>query len=340
MLAVDEYQVIRTDAGIVDRSARGRIELRGKDRLSHLHGLLTNDILALEPGRGCYAAYLTPQGRMIADMLVLELGEMTLLDVPAAVKDRLVRAFDDLVFTEDVQIADLTPGWAAIGVHGPASARMLAAVLEGGGAAALERRLLAFREHDNASLAFEAARVVVARTGETGGVGFHVFSDRDLSARLVDALRAQGARSISAYVMQVLRIEAGRPEFGVDMDETTIPLEADIQDRAISMTKGCYVGQEVIVRVLHRGHGRVVRKLVGLVLDDEVPVPGAAIQDGAQAIGEVTSAVFSPTLGKPIALGYVHRDFVEPGTRIAVVWADRSRPATVARLPFVNGPTR
>jgi folate-binding protein YgfZ len=127
-------------------------------------------------------------------------------------------------------------------------------------------------------------------------------------------------------------VESGMPLFGRDMDEETIPLEAGIESRAISFTKGCYVGQEVIIRVLHRGHGRVARRLVGLTLDgDRVPEAGAAIRSGDREIGHVTSSSASPALQRPIALAYLHRDFLEPGTAVTV--GDQN--ATVAALPFV-----
>src|SRR6478736_9132203 len=132
---------------------------------------------------------------------------------------------------------------------------------------------------------------------------------------------------------ETLRIETGVPRFGRDMDEETIPLEAGIESRAISMTKGCYVGQEVIVRVLHRGHGRVARKLVGLKIDgDAVPAAGASVMSGDRVAGEVTSGVRSPALGGPIALAYVQRDFIAPGTALSVNGAG----ATVTTLPFVQ----
>jgi folate-binding protein YgfZ len=131
---------------------------------------------------------------------------------------------------------------------------------------------------------------------------------------------------------ETLRIETGVPRFGRDMDEETIPLEAGIESRAISFTKGCYVGQEVIIRVLHRGHGRVARKLVGLTIDgSDVPQPGTRIASGDREIGEVTSSTMSPALQRPIALGYVHRDFVEPGTNVTIGTVG----AHVAPLPFV-----
>ncbi len=147
----------------------------------------------------------------------------------------------------------------------------------------------------------------------------------------------------------VLRIEAGVPTFLVDMTGDTIPLEAGIEDRAISFTKGCYVGQELIVRVTQRGGGRVAKKLVGLALDGDAsavasldgtrersaPASGAPIHAGDRAIGHVTSAVFSPRLGRVIALGYVHRDFVSPGTHLEVLDGAMRRPAVVTPLPFV-----
>jgi len=135
--------------------------------------------------------------------------------------------------------------------------------------------------------------------------------------------------------VETARIEAGRPRFGVDMDDDTIPLEAGLEDTAISRTKGCYVGQEVIVRVIDRGHGRVTRRLVGLTFEPDADVPTAAahIVSGDRDVGRVTSVVWSPALSSPIALGYVHRDFVEPGTRVDV----GGMRAVVTALPFVQG---
>ena len=146
-------------------------------------------------------------------------------------------------------------------------------------------------------------------------------------------LRGHGAIEVDAAAIETTRIEAGRPRFGVDMTEDTIPLEAGIEDRAISRTKGCYVGQEIIIRVLDRGHGRVARRLVGLKLAAPVlPSRGDAIRAGDREIGHVTSAAHSPMLETPIALGYVHRDFTEPGTAVII----GGQPATVVDTPFVQ----
>ena len=117
---------------------------------------------------------------------------------------------------------------------------------------------------------------------------------------------------------EAIRIEAGIPLFHRDMDEQTIPLEAGLESRAISFSKGCYVGQEVVIRVLHRGHGRVARKLTGLVLEGDAPAAGASVRAADREIGHVTSAAMSPALGRPIALAYLHRDFLAPGTAVTV----------------------
>jgi folate-binding protein YgfZ len=155
-----------------------------------------------------------------------------------------------------------------------------------------------------------------------------VYLERAQEPALVAALANAGASVVSHEAIEAARIEAGYPVFGVDMTDDTIPLEAGIEDRALSMTKGCYVGQEVIVRVLHRGHGRVVRKLVGLRIDGTAPDRGARLFAGQRDIGFVTSAVESPRLGA-IALGYVHRDFLAAGTKVEAETGAGRTPATV-----------
>jgi len=162
-----------------------------------------------------------------------------------------------------------------------------------------------------------------------------VYVEGPQASALQAKLRSAGTSELDAETAEAIRIEAGVPKFLRDMDEETIPLEAGIESRAISMTKGCYVGQEGIIRVLHRGHGRVAKRLVGIVLDGEsVPIPGATIRaDDGRDVGHVTSSVLSPALKRPIALAYLQRDFVAPGTAVSV---DGSR-AVVTEVPFVPG---
>ena len=343
MSSPDHDRILHEAAGVLERSARGTVAVEGADRASYLQGLLTNDIVALSAGRGCYAAYLTPQGRMIADMRVIETGDAILLDVHASVTDALVDRLSRLIFSEDVQISDRTADWIQYGVRGPQSATVTAAALtQTAGARAVEgpsaAALAGFAEHQHGCWPFEHGSITVVRSDEAGVMGFDLATAPELRDRVHHRVAAAGAVDVVQAAVEVLRVEAGRPMFPVDMDEDTIPLEAGIEDRAISLTKGCYVGQEVIIRVLHRGHGRVARKLVGLVVapvaaEAPMPAPGDRVEVNDLQIGRVTTAVRSPVLG-PIALGYVHRDFVAPGTAVRVVHGDRRLDATVSRLPF------
>jgi tRNA-modifying protein YgfZ len=267
MFSLDGYKAAVVNGGVVRRADRGVLAVAGADRAAWLQGLLTNDIESLKEGESRYAAYLTPQGRMISDMNVIERGGRILLDVPeplaASLRDRL----DGLIFSEDVQVTNESTTlwvWTVIG----------------------KDRL------DDV-------------IGET------------LPAELT------ALTPVEFDTFEVMRIERGVPRFLADMDEDTIPLEAGIEDRAISFTKGCYVGQEVIVRVTTRGGGRVAKKLVRWVADasaEIVPLRDAKVFSFDREIGRVTSAAFSPTITRVVGLGYVHRDFTAAGTEITVVW--------------------
>jgi len=166
--------------------------------------------------------------------------------------------------------------------------------------------------------------------------GFEIFIERGVAGRLVSAIIDAGAEEVGDEAVEVVRVEAGRPAFTVDMDQDTIPLEAGIEKQAISFTKGCYPGQEVIIRILHRGQGRVATKLAGLLVKDEiVPARGDRLLAEARDIGRITSAVYSPSLLGPIALGYVERELSEPGTELTVAHGAGRLPASVAVLPFI-----
>jgi folate-binding protein YgfZ len=335
MFSLDHYRAAREAAALHDRSARARLRLTGADRRDYLQGLLTNDIAALGANQGCYAALLTAQGRMIADMYVVETGAAVLLDLEPALGDTVCAHLERFIFSEDAQVANVTVTTAQIGVFGPAAARTIASVL-GAGARADELDglpILASR-----SVHRDGSDVLVVRRDDLGVPGFDLVVERTHAAALVAALGRAGAVPLDDAAADVLRVEYGRPRFQQDMSDDTIPLEAGIEERAISMTKGCYVGQEIIIRVLHRGHGRVAKKLVGLTLDPSAVVPahGDRIRGGPdnRDVGAVTSAVSSPAAGGPIALGYVHRDFVDEGTSVTIESSGTRAAATVRRLPF------
>lgn len=330
---VRHYQAARERAAFADLLDRARIVVVGSDRASYLQGLLTNDIQALRAGMGCYAAYLTPQGRMISDMYVMELGDSILIEAPASKGAELIAKFDQLIFSEDVQLGDVTTTFEQVMVLGPLAADAVAAVLPTASAAITD--FASFAPHQNARVEFHGERVVVARRDDYQIPGFVAYLPQTIASDLRAALAARAVNA-DQDIVETLRIEAGLPRYGTDMDSETIPLEAGIEDRAISFNKGCYVGQEVIIRVLHRGHGRIARKLVGLRVDRVVPGRGAAIVAGDKTVGHVTSATWSPALDGPIALGYVQRDFVTPGTTLSIRHDGAALPASVVTLPFVQ----
>ena len=328
MSIADDYRAIRQHAVIGSITARQQIAVAGADRASYLQGLLTNDIQALTPGMGCYSAWLTPQGRMMTDLEVLESGDMILLDVPDERADSILEQLDRFLFGEDVRLASMRGSLTGVWVHGPSAATLLERLLDG-----LEGIGL-WPEYRLTKASFQGAAAVVVRIDQLGVPGFCVYLEPSFELSLTTALRSAGAIVAGADAIDAVRIENGYPIFGVDMTSDTIPLEAGIENRAISFSKGCYVGQEVIIRVLHRGHGRVAKKLVGLRIEDGPTVGrGAKVLAGEREVGSVTSVAQSPELGA-IALAYVHRDFFEPGTAVQVQQADGRVAATVASRPF------
>ena len=342
----EQYRTVRSGAGMIRRTTRGLLAVEGADRADFLQGLLTNDITGLAAGAGCYAAYLTPQGRMLADMDVFNMGGRILLDVDGAGAPALAARLDSLIFTEEATVADWSGTHASYGVHGPAALDVAAAALErlgAGRAAAAAVRGLA--PHACLGVQLAGRAIAAARGDELGVPGLALIAGREDAGALHAALAAAGGAEIDAPTADTVRVESGRPAFPVDMDTETIPLEAGIEGRAISLTKGCYVGQEVIIRVLHRGGGRVARKLVGLTLapaggaaspDVQVPARGARINHDGRPVGKVTSAVASPVLERAIALGYVPRALAEAGAGVEVEQDGGLAAAVVTGLPFVE----
>jgi folate-binding protein YgfZ len=308
MTSPDDYLAIHAGAAIGAIAPRGQIAVAGPDRATFLNGLLTNDTASLAPGSGCYAAWLTPQGRMLCDLHVLESGDMILLDVPAADVQQAAARLEQFHFTEDVQIATLD-SLRSVWIHGPAAPAML------------DGEFAAWMQYQNARIELAGVSVVIARIDQLAVPGFVIYVDAQQEDEVTAVLAARGALHATPATLEAARIEAGYPVFGIDMTGDTIPLEAGIEDRAISLTKGCYVGQEVIIRVLHRGHGRVARKLVRLQVEGDAPPRGSKVFGGDRDIGCVTSAAESPRLGA-VALGYLHRDFVEAGTAVDVQAGD------------------
>jgi tRNA-modifying protein YgfZ len=324
---VGDYQQIIEGAAIGELLATAQLAVAGNDRASFLQGFLTNDVQLLKSGEGCYAAWLTPQGRMLTDMHVLESDGMMLLDVPASQADATAARLDQFLFSEDVRIGSLAGALTTVWVHGPAAAAALERTVDGAAG------LGAWPQYHHEHVGFAGESLVLARIDQLAVPGYCAYLSSGHRAALVAALEAAGARQVGAEAVAAARIEAAYPIFGIDMTADTIPLEAGIEPRAISTTKGCYVGQEVIIRVLHRGHGRVARKLVTLQLEGEGVEPRAKVMNGDRESGFVTSVALSPVSG-PIALAYVHRDVAAADGRVEVETPGGRVAATVRVQPI------
>jgi folate-binding protein YgfZ len=228
----------------------------------------------------------------------------------------------------DFKVADLTDETAELSIQGKTSREVIEKVF-GAQAAKLERQ-------KSMSFDFQGATVTLIRATHTAEDGFDVFVGRDRLTTIHDSLTNAGAQAISEETFETLRIEAGVPRYGVDMDETNVVTETNLDD-AVSFTKGCYVGQEIIVRIKHRGH--VAKKLTGIIFNNATPAARNGVISSADGkeIGRVTSSTFSPKFNRAIALGYVKYDYLVPGTGVKIISVDGETEAAVAELPIVRG---
>lgn len=322
--AAAEYRAAQERAIVVDRCDRGVLRMYGRDPLRILQGIVTNDVANAPPDRAVYAALLTPKGRMLAELRILRADDGFLLELPALSVSDVVESFRRTVPPLFARHADLSAELHVLGVYGPDAAVALAAALTG--------TLPEAREDALARVAFEDQPVHVLATDYAGVPGFDLVLARAAAARLWSALVAGGVRPAGHAALDVLRIEAGRPRWGAELTTETIPLEAGLQARAISTGKGCYTGQEVIIRILHRGH--VNWQLRGLLLGDApgmVPGTTLAHPESGKPAARITSVAWSPRHDQQIALGYVRRE-VEPGTDLPLGAAGGT--AQVVALPF------
>ncbi|RZP29662.1 aminomethyl transferase family protein [bacterium] len=333
----DHYNAVRTTAGYLQLQDRSWIGFVGTERADFLQGLLTNDVVSLSCGTGCYATYLTPQGRMIADMIVLADQDRLLVDVHGSVNASLHKRFDSLIFAEDVTVQNLGETFSAFGIHGPHALEIISSLF-----LSTKRQ---FAVHEHCRVDIEGAAGLLVRTDDLGIEGYRLIVDRTVTAKVLEVLKTSKAVPLEPKVVETVRVESGRPLFPVDMDAETIPLEAGIEDRAIDFDKGCYVGQEVIIRILHRGQGRVARRLVGLVCEQldahsrTLPTLGMSIYrvDSDDEVGVVTSAVWSPECSAVIVLGYLSRELADQAGVVVDVMVDHSRVrSVVTKLPFVS----
>jgi tRNA-modifying protein YgfZ len=327
-----EYAALSERCGLIDRSERGKLALSGPDAKTFLAGQVTNDVEALQPGEGCYAAFLTHKGKMLGDLRILDTAgsgedespggdasehsgehpaEELLLDTERVALQALFDMIRRFKVGYELQLHKRTVECGLLSLIGPDAARVAGA------------EALPDTEHANAALEIEAIAALAVRTD----VGVDLICDAPTTEELAERLRERGATPVCEEAAEIVRVERGRPRYGVDMDASTIPQEAGLNERAVSFTKGCYVGQETVARLYYRGKPN--RQLRGLHLSAPAP-PGAELRLGEKAVGRLTSAVLSPAFG-PIGLGLVRRE-AQVGASVSV--GDGQVSATVLDLPF------
>ena len=288
---------------VVDRSERGKLALTGADAKDFLHGQVTNDILGLSPGQGCYAAFLTHKGKMLGDMRVFDLGDELLLDCERVALQELFNMIRRYKLGRDVELHKRTIEMGLLSVIGP------------------EAPALAGPEEHSCARVTLGGRSAVAVTTDVGTDLFFAADDRPAVRAALDFPDGTEAQA------EVVRVEHGRPRYGIDLDDTVIPQEAGLNERAVSFSKGCYVGQETVARLHYRGKPN--RRLLGLRLSEPVE-PGTELLLGSKVVGRLGSVVVSPDLG-PIGLALVRRE-ANPGDTVALSGSS----ALIVDVPFTR----
>ncbi len=309
-LATD-YRALTEACGLLDRSERGKLALAGAGAKEFLEGQVTNAVEALNSGQGAYAAFLSPKGKMLGDLRVLDLGDELFLDTERSALQELFNMIRRYRIGYDVELHKRTVERGQLSLIGP-EARAVAGAED-----------LPVQEHANVSGALDGTDVRFVVTD----AGVDLICDAADTDALAAGLRARGAVDVDEAAAEVLRVEAGRPRYGIDLDDTVIPQEAGLNERAVSFTKGCYVGQETVARLHYRGKPN--RHLRGLRLSAPA-AHGDELRLGERVVGTIGTAVVSPRLG-PVALALVRRE-AEPGATVAV--ADGDTTAEVVDLPF------
>ncbi|MBI5197530.1 MAG: aminomethyl transferase family protein [Nitrospirae bacterium] len=336
--SLQEYRTVCESAGLFDLSHRGKIVIRGRDRVKFLQGLLTQDIPKIAVGGGAYAAMVTLKGKMSGDMRVFVGTEEILLDLEGGQDQPLFETLNKYATLSHVTLENVTEAFGLLSIQGPKSGK----ILEGwaGGPLNLELEF----QHEERELPVAggqtgSSRLKIIRFSRTGeGTGYDLLIPREDLAAVWQTLLAKGeARGLKPAGMAALetfRIEAGVPRFGHDMNEETFPLEANLLN-AISFEKGCYLGQEPVARMHFRGHPN--RNLMGILCEGEaLSHPGDKIHFEGKEIGWITSAVYSPKLQRTIALGYIRREHQQAGERVLISGGGSETAAHLTTLPFTR----
>ncbi|MDB6056870.1 MAG: Folate-binding protein YgfZ [Verrucomicrobiales bacterium] len=323
-----EYRALRETAGVIDLSFRSRLCVLGADRQKFINGQVTNNVQALKSGEGCYAALVTAKGRIQSDLYIYALANEMLLDFEPGLTNAVKERLEKYVIADDAQMVDVAPHYGLLSVQGPKAAAVIESLQLG---LTIPAKPFALSSIQDGNL----GEIYLMNQPRLGTIGFDLFVPSGAIAAVADkaiaAAKAVGGRACGWQAFETARIEAGIPRFGVDMDETNLAPEA-IESRAISYSKGCYIGQEVIARI--RTYGQVAKSLRGLRLADDLkalPAKGDKLSKDAKEVGYITSATHSPSLNANIALGYVRKEVNKTGEQLMV----NDSTATIVELPFV-----
>lgn len=317
-----EVRAVREGIGVIELPERGRLEVAGGDRVRFMHGMTTSDVKGLTPGGLQESAMVTRQGKMIGVFRILVFEEVLLLEMESTLTESVRGALNRMVVSDDVTIAASDTRQVAFALQGPRSIDLVKRLFDADpGVRRFHLRPFLGRE------------VRVMRDDTFDETGFELTTTPDVAFDLLSSLTESGARPVSDAAAEILRIERGRPRWGVDIDADLLPMEAGLEERVISYTKGCYVGQEVIQRV--KTYGQPPRRMRGFLIEGTVlPLRGDPIMAGTETIGTITSAVRSPGLGRPVALGIIRKEHVDPGTAVEIRGSHDAIAARVVELPF------
>lgn len=325
---VMEYTGVTTAAGIYDLANRAMLQFTGEDRLSYLQGMLSNDLKPLQMFDGQQAAILTQQGKVVADVRVLCSLNSFYLDFWEPLKEKILTHLNRYLVADDVEIHDPNEQWKMLSLQGPRAKAMLDQLLA--------HADLPAEPHHHGMVQFDGAPVCVVRADWSGYDGFDLIVQTAQLSAFVERLTELGALWVGAAAQNILRLEAGIARYGSDFSEDNLLLEVELND-AVSFSKGCYLGQEVVERIRSRGH--VNKKLCGLLLDGKEPASaGDKLSAGDKEVGQITSSVASPALERAIALAYVNKDFAAAGTKLILRHDGKDLDATVTTRPIVNRP--
>jgi len=330
--ALAEHAALREAAGVFDLSFRSRLCLLGADRQKFLNGQVTNNVKDLKVGDGCYAALVNAKGRVQSDLNIYILADEILLDFEPGYSPAVAHRLEQYIIADDVQVTDVAPHYGLLSVQGPKAGDVVRQLDPG---LALTTKPMSFVSLKDATLG-EIYLMNLPRPGTSGLDMFvPVAALGAVAEKLIAAAKSVRGCACGWQSMEMARIEAGIPRFGVDMDETNLAPETGFETRAISYTKGCYIGQEVIARI--RTYGQVAKSLRGLRLADSIqamPQKGDKLYRDGREVGYVTSAVASPAFKCNIALGYVRREHNQIGTDLTLRAPEGESVARIIELPL------